>query len=70
MDSNRELNTIHIYKQIKIISCLPTPTYPFSPPRFLTRNIPDFFSPQLIDSPKSVSKTHVDCTHLHVIPKN
>lgn len=49
---------------------LPSPTYPLRPPRFLTRNIPDFLSPQFIDNPKSVSKTHVQLTCFHVIPAN
>lgn len=54
-------------RQNTTLNCLPTPTYPLRPPRFRTRNIPDFFSPQLMDSPKSVSKTQVECTD--VIPE-
>lgn len=58
----------NIYSAADFYLHLPTPTYPLRPPRFLTRNIPDFLSPQFIDSPKSVSKTHVELTLFHVIP--
>ena len=47
---------------------VPNPTYPLTPPRFLTRNNPDFLKAQLSLNPKSDSKTHTPSVHVHKHP--
>lgn len=47
---------------------LPKPIYALAPPKFLTRNNPDFLKLQLIANPKSDSRTQVHCILL-IVPE-
>lgn len=47
---------------------LPKPIYALAPPKFLTRNNPDFLKLQFMANPKSDSRTQVHCILL-IVPK-
>ena len=47
---------------------LPKPMYALAPPKFLTRNNPDFLKLQFMENPKSDSRTQVHCILL-IVPK-
>lgn len=60
---------LHRWKMNKAkIDRLPRPMWALTPPRFLTRNRPDFLKAQLRVNPKSDSKTQVGRPSRHVPP--